>query len=783
LFEGDRKLETPEGRSLAHLAPLVQSLIENGTLSQLGVPTDEIGLLQDCVAVSHWSLVGSDRVFVANRGSRPGDGLADILFGALFSIGLRHVHKVCRDEGWGHCSGGSLIGSRDTALSLGWADDLAVLTDYDSPTELQQVFPRVAEVVLSTLRLLRFRVNLGAGKTEAMLHIQGAQAKRVRGELLSGDACLPLPGGDVLKLAAEYRYLGVVQTVKDTGRRDMDLNARRAQTAWAHARALMTSDTLPWPLKQAWLAGRVLPAAYATLATCIAVSQRATAPLAGFFERAARTLLSSWRYGHRLTRPVMLVLLGVCSPEDALVVARVRLTAQLLSKAPIDVWELIDAAWNRATPWCSLLADACREVLPAVGSSSTDREVTILNLRRQVGGLHRACKYLSRWGTQQRALTDLWHEVACPRTRRVLGCRQTMTCGLCGLVLPSHQALAAHIHRKHSVVNQLTRLTNGTVCLWCNTEQHSTDRLKYHLRTTPGCVHGLRVVVGESYEYGTGTKRTGARAHRGLPAIRLPGPLNATPAQRRAAAAGRACEDDALREELQRKTGATCVYDWPASPAAASPGVDNPGAPVEGELTATAAAPSSVSRWFTLVPMSAADAALADGVSIPSPYWPGLFTPGIAWQLPSSWHRFWRLWSALEANTPWHRDTRSAFGVLRAASSSHAVQGPSSALSDLLAATVSFRLACMSVAVGGLLWMYSYPSKAGRDLLGKLLPSVALYSLRTPAGPIFAAVHHHVAASPWKEHLFRVCSPYPTPKACSPLRATFVYSTRSPNRD
>ena len=108
-------------------------------------------------------------------------------------------------------------------LPLGWADDLAIMSDFDSPSDLQQNFPRVAVVALSTLRFLRFRVNLGPGKTEAMLQIRGARAKEVRGAMLGQGSCLVLPTGDSLRLTPEYRYLGVAQTPKDTGRRDTDL--------------------------------------------------------------------------------------------------------------------------------------------------------------------------------------------------------------------------------------------------------------------------------------------------------------------------------------------------------------------------------------------------------------------------------------------------------------------------------------------------------------------------------------------------------------------------------
>ena len=167
-------------------------------------------------------------------------------------------------------------------------------------------------------------------------------------------------------MAAEYRYLGVVQTPRDTGRRDTELCAHRAQAAWAHARSMLASGSVPWALKQAWVAGRVLPAAYATIATNIATSARATAPLSGFFERAVRQLAGSWCYGHVLTTPLLFALGGLSAPEHATLIARVRLTVQIAARAPTPVQDLFDAAWSRGTPWTELLRDACSQVAGAL---------------------------------------------------------------------------------------------------------------------------------------------------------------------------------------------------------------------------------------------------------------------------------------------------------------------------------------------------------------------------------------------------------------------------------
>ena len=418
LFHGDQTLECPSAQRLSHLAALSHQLAAEGALAALGTPTDEVALLLDCVSCSHWQLVGSGNVFLATRGSRPGDGLADILFGALFAIALRHIRTTCAAENIAHASAGALIGRPDEVIPIGWADDLAVLADFESPRELQAQVPRLADIVIGTLEHLRFRVNLGVGKTEALVEIRGVQAKATRGDMLSGASALALPDGRSVRLAPEYKYLGVVQQPRDNGRRDQELNLQRGQAAWAHARSLFASPVLPFALKQAWLAGRVLPAAYATLACSVAVSRRATSPLEGFFERSARALLGTWQYGHLVSKPCLYAMAGLTAPAHALLVARVRLVTQLCLQAPLPVWELFDASWNRATSWHELLVDACRQVLVAVPGLQRAEHVTLDLMRHNSKAFANACKHVSRFGTCYWAFWELWQDLGASRTKQ-----------------------------------------------------------------------------------------------------------------------------------------------------------------------------------------------------------------------------------------------------------------------------------------------------------------------------------------------------------------------------
>ena len=255
---------------------------------------------------------------------------------------------------------------------------------------------------------------------------------------------------------------------------------------------------------------------------------------------------------------------------------------------------------------------------------------------------------------------------------------------------------------------------------------HSTDRLKYHLRTTPACLHGLRVQVGEVYSYGTGTKRSGQRRHVGMPAVRLPGPLNATPAQRAAALEGRVCTDAELADELRRTTGASRVDEWPDDAQGVDPRV------LQGQAASLAEGPPEPSvsarprphcRWFHVIPDSHAENAALDGVTCLSPFWPGLMHAQGIWKLPRSWHQYWTLWRALEATAAWDAQHRRAYSVLRKAlASSPRPDGPSRDLTDLVSATVTFRRVCECVSWGGAFWIQGRPSAVGQQLIRAVLP-------------------------------------------------------------
>ena len=497
----------------------------------------------------------------------------------------------------------------------------------------------------------------------------------------------------------------------------------------------------------------------------------------------------------------MLVLLGLCAPEHACVVARARLVLLLPDKSPPAVWDLFEAAWNRDTPWCQLLVDSCRQFLPAVRFPSGERvpHCTLQALRQVRQPLSKAIKFLSRWGTVQAACCALWRDISTPRERRILGAALACRCHICQEVFPSRHAVAAHIHRKHSVVSCYTKLTNGTACLWCHTEMHSTDRLKYHLRTTPACLHGLRVSVGEVYAYGTGTKRTGQRQHRGLPA------LNATPAQRKAAAEGRPCTTDELAEELRSLLGVSSAHEWPTRTSTAcddggqAPGVPSPplqgGECLDAEAVNSGCAGDAVSppcpspvppRWYRLVTASQADSADGQGHLCLSPLWTQLVGALSIWCLPVEWHRMWPLWHAMQADAPWDVSYKRAFGILRGAFADKPLpRGPSQSVVNIISATIAFRKVCECVQCSGAFWIRGRPSTVGRALIRALLPHAVTYAETVGGSLLWVVAHQSCSRDSWFPALSALCgveARADRPAVVLPLRASTVYRTKSLDR-
>ena len=135
---------------------------------------------------------------------------------------------------------------------------------------------------------------------------------------------------------------------------------------WSQAASLIHSPALPWPLKLAWFQGRTLPAAFSSLATTLAVSNRALSPLTGFYEQCLRQLASTWDDGHHASSDTLKVCIHAPDVDVSLCTARVRLLCRILQRRSDAVYDLFAAAWDRDGRWASLMCQAVRQLRPSL---------------------------------------------------------------------------------------------------------------------------------------------------------------------------------------------------------------------------------------------------------------------------------------------------------------------------------------------------------------------------------------------------------------------------------
>ena len=107
---------------------------------------------------------------------------------------LQCLEQACRREGLFHQSFCDALAIEPQPLQIAWADDLSLLVDFSSASEAVRLLPRLATLILHTVEAFRFRVNLGAGKTEAIVKLCGAGATQAPQERTLTETLQGSPG-------------------------------------------------------------------------------------------------------------------------------------------------------------------------------------------------------------------------------------------------------------------------------------------------------------------------------------------------------------------------------------------------------------------------------------------------------------------------------------------------------------------------------------------------------------------------------------------------------------
>ena len=126
------------------------------------------------------------RICRTRAGSRPGESLADMVFGFIYHEVLKKIREEVREARLtepmnfdGECSLWRHDSVTETWLTDStWADDTAFLTRAADPELLLLRASRLATVVFDTAKRHAMEPNLKKGKTELMVCLRGTNSAR-----------------------------------------------------------------------------------------------------------------------------------------------------------------------------------------------------------------------------------------------------------------------------------------------------------------------------------------------------------------------------------------------------------------------------------------------------------------------------------------------------------------------------------------------------------------------------------------------------------------------------
>lgn len=182
------------------LADFVEA-IEEGIL----VPQNQ-GHLQSIIGamLKHtWAKApGAPDFLLPQTGSRPGDPLADALFGFLMSKALKRIDDRCRAE--------DLI--QDACSAVAWVDD-AVFQLRGSAANIVEKTRSIARILHEEMTRIGMKLNYGTGKTEVVLTFAGKKAVQHSQEFYQQQGgklifCNEYEGCLAVRVVEHYKHLG-----------------------------------------------------------------------------------------------------------------------------------------------------------------------------------------------------------------------------------------------------------------------------------------------------------------------------------------------------------------------------------------------------------------------------------------------------------------------------------------------------------------------------------------------------------------------------------------------
>eukprot|EP00435_Cladocopium_sp_Y103_P026910 s1210_g6.t1 len=557
-----KRLNMPEDS----LHQIHQLLSEQSALAQAGMSEMDQRALRAVRTSTHFWVHGQLDVSRTRMGTRPGDSLADFIFGFAWSCVLTKVQNFMIERGFIQWLPGldrlPLFGVETTTVQQqlpfigpNWMDDLALTLQAPSAAQLTSWLGSVAGFLLDTCRFHCLSPNLMPGKTELMATFRGAGSRQQRINFYGPLANRRFPvvcEGEVcyIQMVTQYKHLGSVAHHTGEQKKELRQKAAVAHSAFNHHKKVIFQNRhlaleRRVELFQMLVLSKLLYGADSWIATDGSMDEKFKTTIMNLYRRLLKLAGDC-----HICDEELLVKVGMPSADELLRRARLRYIVTLVQAGLPDLWALL----HKDVDWCRLLEQDMVWMWRQL-SRSSDLQDPRLHYDQWYDILVNSPKYWKRLVRRaiehcvlQRKRVFLvrqmhanaicrFHEALDLAPPQFLSFEETDSasfgCMQCQKRCRNAAGEAAHMHRVHHEVSNLRHLFDQPTCSSCLKHFHTMAKLKAHLYYSRRCRDALRnanmqceVVPGA----GSITDHARAQAHdRYLPPLpgqgpRLPAP-------------------------------------------------------------------------------------------------------------------------------------------------------------------------------------------------------------------------------------------------------------------
>ena len=190
------------------LGAFIEAIEEGVLIPEIG-PSNHLQSVVAAMLRHTWAKVpGADRYMLPRTGSRPGDPLADALFGFIMAKALHAI--VRRYDAEGLCT--TWDGDTSIAPAVVWVDDAIFHIEASAP-QLYEKTTCALRILHEEMLRVGLRLNYGQGKTEVLMCFWGGKAKGSAQHFFRNmggqfHVCNEFDGVFTVRAVPHYKYLG-----------------------------------------------------------------------------------------------------------------------------------------------------------------------------------------------------------------------------------------------------------------------------------------------------------------------------------------------------------------------------------------------------------------------------------------------------------------------------------------------------------------------------------------------------------------------------------------------